>query len=276
MHFLQSLIKKTYNKLYKSVIFNKTMNNKKGIGHIEMLLSFLIFVGFVIFALYFFNPFNPDRLVKTALDYGFREIIKNTTIEIESYEVAISDMDGINGIRKLKINDIDVHDKKVIAENVLGNNVPAERNGNSPNIDFNTDEVHLPSDPNKGFVIFRFNEDFVQISPGGGGGQIPEEKYSIVSYEKIKLISEKRVIALKNYYADNYNKLREEFNLPSRANFEFVLKFDKEEGEEEADEIPAVPKYRPQGVEIFSDMKRFEVLREDGTTKFAELTVRVW
>lgn len=249
--------------------------NKRGISHIEMLLSFLIFAGFVIFALYFFSPFKASRLIESTLTYAQIEIIKNTTIEIESYSVSldVSDSNDLNRIVQIEIKDYDAS-KNVQAKNRNGDMVLAEKVSSgggttSKHIKFDTSNVY-DTDPTKGFAIFRFGEGLIENPPPGGGGNNMKGTYAIISSDKIKLISESRIINLKTAYEKDYNKVKKDFNLPSMANFEFEVAFST------TDIISAQRPLRPQSEEIFANSKRIEVLRNTGEIQFADLKVRVW
>ena len=162
--------------------------NKRGISHIEMLLSFLIFAGFVIFALYFFSPFNASRLIESSLTYAKIEIIKNTTIEIESYSISldVSNSNDLNSVVQIEIEDYDAS-KEVQAKNRNGDIVLAEGVGSSNHIKFNTSNVY-DTDPTKGFAIFRFGEGLIENPPPGGGGNNMIGTYTIISSEKEKFI----------------------------------------------------------------------------------------
>ena len=244
--------------------------NKRGISHIEMLLSFLIFAGFVIFALHFFSPFNASRLIESSLTYAKIEIIKNTTIEIESYSISldVSNSNDLNSVVQIEIEDYDAS-KEVQAKNRNGDIVLAERVGSSNHIKFNTSNVY-DTDPTKGFAIFRFGEGLIENPPPGGGGNNMIGTYTIISSEKEKFISESRIINLKTAYEKNYESVRNAFNLPSRANLEFEVAFSTTE------KISAQRPLRPQSEEMFVNSKRIEVLRNTGEIQFADLKVRVW
>jgi|SRR3989344_3613756 len=244
--------------------------NKRGISHIEMLLSFLIFAGFVIFALYFFSPFNASRLIESSLTYAKIEIIKNTTIEIESYSISldVSNSNDLNSVVQIEIEDYDAS-KEVQAKNRNGDIVLAEGVGSSNHIKFNTSNVY-DTDPTKGFAIFRFGEGLIENPPPGGGGNNMIGTYTIISSEKEKFISESRIINLKTAYEKNYESVRNAFNLPSRANLEFEVAFSTTE------KISAQRPLRPQSEEMFVNSKRIEVLRNTGEIQFADLKVRVW
>jgi len=244
--------------------------NKRGISHIEMLLSFLIFAGFVIFALYFFSPFNASRLIESSLTYAKIEMIKNTTIEIESYSISldVSNSNDLNSVVQIEIEDYDAS-KEVQAKNRNGDIVLAEGVGSSNHIKFNTSNVY-DTDPTKGFAIFRFGEGLIENPPPGGGGNNMIGTYTIISSEKEKFISESRIINLKTAYEKNYESVRNAFNLPSRANLEFEVAFSTTE------KISAQRPLRPQSEEMFVNSKRIEVLRNTGEIQFADLKVRVW
>ena len=244
--------------------------NKRGINHIEVMLSFLIFVGFVIFALYFFSPFNASRLIESSLTYAKIEIIKNTTIEIESYSISldVSNSNDLNSVVQIEIEDYDAS-KEVQAKNRNGDIVLAEGVGSSNHIKFNTSNVY-DTDPTKGFAIFRFGEGLIENPPPGGGGNNMIGTYTIISSEKEKFISESRIINLKTAYEKNYESVRNAFNLPSRANLEFEVAFSTTE------KISAQRPLRPQSEEMFVNSKRIEVLRNTGEIQFADLKVRVW
>src|SRR3989344_2949597 len=70
--------------------------NKKGMSHVEIILSFVIFITAVGFALYFFNPGDSDRLVESSLTYAFTEISENTSLEIKIFTVLIKHDNPIN------------------------------------------------------------------------------------------------------------------------------------------------------------------------------------
>lgn len=249
--------------------------NKRGISHIEVLLSFLIFVGFVIFAFYFFSPFKASRLIESSLTYAEKEIIKNATIEIEIYsvELDVSDPQYKDKPVQILVKDYEVS-KNVQARNKNGEIVLAKKVSQgggvtSDHISLDTTNVY-DTDPTKGFIILKFGDGLTETPPAGLGSMMGSEWYTIISSEEEKFISESRLINLKNAYDKNYEGVRSRFNLPSRANFEFEVYFSA------IDVIAARRPLRPQSEEIFSNIKRIEVLRNNGNVEFADLKIRVW
>ena len=244
--------------------------NKRGINHIEVMLSFLIFVGFVIFALYFFSPFKDSRLAESSTSYALSEITKNASVELDIYSVSmdVTDTGSGNPIKKIKIENIGSNPNIIVRiENRKGEEVQSKRDVASSNINFDSSSVH-EGDPTKGFALFKFSEDFKEGSLSGGE-QLDNDKYKITASETKKIISEKRILALNYSYYNDYETLRKQFNLPARINFGFAIQFD-------SGDIIESQKKIPKGTNIFSDIKRVEVLREIGNVVFAELIVRIW
>lgn len=239
--------------------------DKRGISHVEVLLSFLIFIGFVIFALYFFNPGNTSRVVGSSMDYIFSEIEDEVFVAVESYSISINDIgralgDSITVEVKTKLSGWNVR-----VENWRGDAIPSRREG---------DLVHFRKSGvvyggGKGFVVVKISEDYEPYSGAVGGSLHDETIYEIASSNTDRVVSEKRFKDLKSRYETDYINLKEEFNLPGRVEFGFRLRFD------DGSEIIAENEI-PNGVDVFSELKRVEVLRENGEIKFADLFVKIW
>ena len=243
---------------------------KRGLSHIEMIVSFLLFIGFVSVALYFFSPTNTSRLVDSTLTYSFREIENNVSVGLNIYSVKIN-KDNIPSIA-INIPDIDA-EKKVRVEDIEGTVLPSKRDG---------DLVHVKLSGEK-FIYIKYSRDYIPYSPVPGDG-VNNIDYEIGSSSADIVVSEKRFSDLKNHYAsdEGYLKLKgEEFNLPNRVDFGFSLEFDDGSKIEAEKNIPA-------GVEVFSDIKQVPVIRkekksesgeiivEDGKSELANIIVEVW
>jgi len=241
---------------------------KKGISHIEVVLSFIIFVVAVSFALFIFSPFDSDRLVDSSLIYGFREIEKSVSIEMRSYSFEVTLEELMSDPIAVRLEGIGENPDFVSwAQHHTGSVLPSERNGDVVYV-MGLGEGWLPED----FFYIKLADDFEQ-GEGVNLVSVDEEIYSIASSDVEDIISEKRVKELKDSYMQDYFLLKEEFNLPDRVNFGFSLVFG------DNDEIVA-ERVVPQGLEVFSDSKRVKVLREDNNVdepiEFADLIVKVW
>ena len=64
---------------------------KRGVSNIEMVISFLMFIGFTFAALLLFNPTSSnDRMVDSSLNYAINAIVQNASIDIISYSVKLT------------------------------------------------------------------------------------------------------------------------------------------------------------------------------------------
>jgi len=232
--------------------------NIRGAGHIEFILSVILFLGVVGFALFFFAPSGGDRTIETSLIYSFNEIIGETEVEVDSYSVKINNIPA----------DIDV--LEVALSNTLGKKSGVNDDEGNP----------LESEvAGTGVRFIHGDVPFVTIRVSGGitevgtiaGLEISSDPslYEISSSSSSRVVSEARIDELKTGREDEYTELKERFNLAG-IDFTFSLKFT-------SDDEPIEPEITiPEGVEIFSQSRRIEVLRKDGMLEFADLVIRIW
>lgn len=63
--------------------------NKKAQGHIEIIISFVIFLGFVIFLLFILNPINRERVSNVIFDETWADIQNNLSINYEKVSLVL-------------------------------------------------------------------------------------------------------------------------------------------------------------------------------------------
>ena len=226
---------------------------KRGFGHVEMVLSFVIFVGAIVLALYFFRPNYGDRIVQTSFDYVFREIELNSSFEVVTFNVKINE-----GIVESVIGfNISVSENALVVDE-FGNNLKTRSSDGivfAESADWNSIE----------FVDIYVSEEFQ--SDETLVGIYNEDYYEVGSSRTEKIISWDKLSKLVDSYESDYIALKKEFNIPGRVNFDFSM---NSEGEsvESFGEIP-------QNLEVFVEERNFKVVREN---KIGEgvLKVRVW
>ena len=192
--------------------------NKEGASHIEVILAFVLFVGFIMFALYFFNPLNSSRLVDTSVDYLLNEIREKTEVAVDFYSLKIDSSVSDESIQLDYPDDVDTsknvasegEDGEILDSRVAGNNIFVDRKNND-------------------FIKLKFSETITEndnccqnaknLEAQGNEGK----KYILASSNKRNIISEKKISEINKTYYENYNALKEEFNLPGRVNFAIVF-----------------------------------------------------
>lgn len=231
---------------------------KRGASQVEVIIAFVLFAGFVLFALYFFSPLKSDRLYDSSLDYALREIVKNTSVEIDQRSLAINP-EIIDPIVAIKISSFDKEGSKfrVLKENeeevdfwLNGNDIVFDRAGQR-------------------FFFVQFSEEFPDaLTSGQAGIQLAGNSFSLGTSSIKKVISEKKFLELNQTYYTNYDGLREQFNLPGRIDFAFGL-YLEDRKIESTREIP-------DSINVAASNTREEILDINGKLSFGELAVRVW
>ena len=228
--------------------------DKRGLQHVEFVLSFVIFVGFLIFALYFFSPFKESKVVESSLFYTMNEIDKMASVQLETFSVVINDSvnDKTVGI---KLNVPEGYNSKAIDSS--GNDLESYFDGTNAFVNRNNDRF--------------FTVELSEVFSGNelNGVILDDSNYTISSSDERNVLSEKKFMDIIKRYNSNYDELKKDFNLGDREDFSFSLVFS------ENDKIVA-EKIIPKGLQVFSKTKKFETIRTDGSIAFADLIVRVW
>ncbi len=231
------------------------MVSKRGLGHIEAVITLVVFIGFLIFAFSFFSPFRTSRTLDSTLDYAWREIEKNTSDNLETYSI--------------------VFDSSVAR--LVGINIPGMTNFNATILD-NSGSL-IPSFTNQlgvyfdratnNFVVLQYSKHFDAGLNTIIGTILNSDKYTISSSNSKKIRFESLFLELKNKYSSNYAELKGNFNLPNRVQFGFSVLFSDGTKIETQQNIP-------ENVEVISKNDRLEIMRVNGVTEFAEVNVKVW
>jgi hypothetical protein len=159
---------------------------KKGQGHIEVMLSFTIFAGFLLFIFMFLNPFGKGKSDQTIIKIQ-ESIINEISEDVGKLNVFVN-------------NTNDCYDESKIL--IYGGKF-------KENQDFNN--------PRK--YTFYFNDIF-------GSGAIPScsaqpgRNYSIGVYSKEKIIIYEKIQTLKTNYTSNYENLKTSLGILNEFMFE--------------------------------------------------------
>ena len=88
---------------------------KRGQGHIEFVLSLVLFIGAVAFALFFLSPAAESEIVDSTLPFTFGQIKKNVSVQLDSYSVKLD-----HGFASVPISGLDGSIKNSRVENYDG------------------------------------------------------------------------------------------------------------------------------------------------------------
>jgi hypothetical protein len=232
---------------------------KRGLSNIEFILSFVLFVGFVIAALYFFNPVRDVKVLESSEPYVIGELTRNVTIELDSYSIKI--MQDASGVIAINIPGINLI-KKTRVEDYYGNKIESERDGDKVSFDIGTGQTKI------NFTIIKYSEDF---TPGHVSDRPAPNAmyYKIASSSSENVMSEGRLKLLNDSYYNDYLLLKKQLGIPTEVDFAFELEFPNGYKISATRDIPL-------RAQVFAETQIKETLRTDGTTEFANFMVKIW
>lgn len=257
---------------------------KRGIAHIEVIVSFILFIGFLFFGLYFFNPINTTRVLDSTLYYASDGIAKNVSTNAYVYSMTIERQGPLGDVVYLPIGALGKSPQTfrgIRVENAAGQPLPVYYD--SGRIYFKRassgaqsgGSESLPSDlvGETRFVKIVLG-DFAttqhpEITEAIQDGELHPEDYSISSSDDRTPYGEDAAHLLETLYHDDYPGLKEELNLPSRVDFSFTFS-------DAAVTIVNATRPIPDGIEVYTKNERVEFVTSDGEVTFVDFIVRVW
>jgi len=257
------------------------MRGKIGAGHVEMVLSFVIFVGFLLFLFYIFNPFD---LISNAslVDSVFFSMEENLSTEVSSISLSLS-LEVVGTIADcFKIPDfVDVvedlgcdDDINLIVKDKDGNIMESKSNSPSVSPNFWIELSGLTNNNDKRFYTIYCSEE---INDGSTisvcNTQITETDYDLGILSNKQVWSRKNLNELASALDSSeveYDRLKDNF-ISKRNDFGFKLwDLDDTSVEELKFGVPT------EGVRVDARTIPIDVIEADGTVKKMTLTVLVW
>jgi len=188
------------------------MINKKA-SHVGVVLSFILFVTFVIFMyVLIHSKINQERDKAIVLDYVKGEILSRISDELTTISVLLNNpgsncVELVNFISRTGIsNRFIVTDDlgNVLDSGISGQNIKVTRNGAT-------------------FLKIYESQEFPQKADLSGSCQ--SQDYTIGLSKKEKLVFESKVTDFLNNYTTNYEDLKKSLNIGSRDEFGLMFTY---------------------------------------------------
>ncbi|KHO54898.1 MAG: hypothetical protein QT10_C0010G0011 [archaeon GW2011_AR19] len=173
------------NKRQKNAFFNCNFfqKNRKG-SHVSFIISFILFISFLIFFIGVIKPFEKTESGKSSLlKHLENEIIKNVAEDVEVISV-IEKIGGSNDCFDIKNEIINGKENVVLKNNGL-------------------EKIYLSNE----FTSLEFS--------------CSNEKYEVGLIRTQKYIFQSKILKLNQSYEDDYETLKSEFGIPETNDFEF-------------------------------------------------------
>lgn len=234
---------------------------KNGMSHIEIVLSFLLFLSAIVAIFYFFNPVDANRANESIAQQTVNEISRNLSMVMNTYSVKVGQLNGGN----TQIIAISVPsgwvsaEKKVVAYDHEGIRVNAGRKG---------DYTYIEAKPNQ-FVYLYFAEDFEENIENPPSTPFDSSKYVSGKIESREVVSSLKVVNMNRSYAENYLGLKRSVKMADKNEFSFDIFAGQEV-------LARGEKYMPENQNIYAAELQREIATENGEIFVGRISVRVW
>jgi len=243
--------------------------NKRGAKHIEVILSFIIFIGFCMAVIYYFNPFSIPLEHNTILEKVYKQISENSSVTLEKYSVVV-DKKTEHGGGYSSANMVNINLGKQIEPHAVSSVFDSDGNELESDItDFNSGSVIVNfNNPEKDVIFVYIGQELSPNSFPSNKRNPPkpeeERTYIIASLYTMNVLSIKRINALAEEYETSYNSLREYFGIPEGSDFGFSIEGINTERDSS------------KGIDVFSKKEDVQVIEMNGSISYEELGVKEW
>ena len=224
---------------------------KRSAGHVEMIIAFVLFAVIVTFLLLYIRPYEKTTLADTilsGLENSFKDkVYTNLTsvfLRIESNEalgcVSLS-LDGL---------DLNFNDGIILRDN----------GGNS--VDAKLENRRLIISSEKDFFYLSMSPEF--SNEGGSCSNALDVEYSAGGIVKKQLISDRKILDLKDQYDSGYDILKQELGVPATVDFAIIIG------------NVLMEKNIPEEVEVKAGTFYENVLYSDGIIENKKIILKVW
>jgi len=240
---------------------------KRGSGHVEIVLAMVLFVSVILFIISVFdfqkNPLSSD----SVLPYVLSSFEKYNSVDMRVYSIVLSEKE-INAISsKPTIITIKLPEKISLEDGIRVENYDGMPLQYYRDVSDNF-LIHVEFQDNYFFFVI-LSVDITSEEETMKTGALNENLYKISSTQDYIILSEKKIKKTKENYDLNYDLLREELQISNKINFGFSINF----GEGDFINTDRAVSIRK---EVGSKFSRAQILREDGKREFADFGVQTW
>ena len=222
--------------------------NKKGSSHFEILISFVLFVGFTLFLLFTLEPTKKDLLEESIL-FNVQSVFFEQTTTNVSYVLVDTTGSGCPGgwesariCRPGELSWVDEAIWSKAGKDCLFNVYTSSefKDKGSSDLDNELNDVCNRSNTNKNYSIgYIYRED---------------------------VLSNKTLITMKNRYNSQYATLKDELKVPEVVDFAI----------DSSDDLFDMTKTVPDEAEVIAGTYRKKVLYANGSIINHDFTIKVW
>lgn len=188
------------------------LKSKKSQGHIELILSFIIFVGFVVALLFILNPVGQKKINYNNLNEIQEKVLNNLSINYDYISLILEEAVPLENSCFSVDNRINKDSNFVILDE-KGNNVQAKM---LPN-----DKIYLKNNGGR-YYKFYFSDEFLKSELNAITClSLEEDKYTFGVLINEKIVFYDRLTAFNKSYIEDYSNFKK--SLKIEDDFDFVI-----------------------------------------------------
>lgn len=232
------------------------IRTKKGAAHVEMMISFIIFISFVTFMMVIFKP---SRIV--AADTSALDITESKIIEHVSVNLTVSSL-ILNSNFSTNVGNC------TYAKFSLPSNITI-KSENMSIVDAKRDSenIYFKYNGQRFYRVYSSEELEEKSFDTAGCQKLNESNYTIGVTRMQKKVAYSNLIKLNESYYNDYENLKK--NLSLINDFTFIVR-------DSSRTIFEGNKYKPKGVNIIAKDIQIEILDKNASLSRAILNLQVW
>ena len=238
--------------------------DKRGVSHIEIIMSFIIFIGFVLFAFYILDPSKDLEILDSSAVYSISEIKERSMTQLQIFSI-VFDVSLLTESAIVELDSSINVNEGVQVYNYKGDLLSSRTEDSK--IYFDPSQINTKS--SKGFAIIKIGKGLKAKNNYVGAGSFNENSYTIASSDTINLISESKLKEFEKKFDEDYLALKEEIGLPKNVDLGFSLIIDNTEKIRKGSDAPS-------NKQVISKTEILDVLTDSGEIKKGRLVIRVW
>ena len=196
----------------------KTIDNKRSQGHIEMILSFVIFIGFVFAILVFINPVRDQKINYASVDVAENKILDNLSFVYSSTGLILTE----NKTGCFYVDNLLGQSGNIIVKDMSDNIVGAVNNYSATNPKIYIQSSAIPG--NRYYKLY-FSDKFQNYSIDNYAAScntpLPSTNYTFGSVYVDRAVLLDNIAPLNKSYMADYSGLKSSFGV--NEDFEFVV-----------------------------------------------------
>lgn len=223
---------------------------KRGATHIEMILSSVIFISFVLFLLVFLRPGQSENLTDSIVLKIKGSFEDENLVSRQRVFVKALDAGCVN---------VDIIDNETIQGSIVKTFPPS---GLSPTSSSIVDGIVIFNNTigNQSFEVF-VSEEF----PNGNSDCNQERKKHVSgNIATEEFLSNSSLTAFRQKYISDYTQLKRDLEIPKSVDFAIVS------------ENFVLQKNIPENIQVIAKTYNYEILYNNGDVKHDQFTIKIW